>query len=46
MSYQRSKKFVIYSKMKNTEILFNLFSFGFLLNRQHWCGQAVWFEEK
>jgi hypothetical protein len=33
-------------KVKNTEILFNLFSFGFPQNRQQWRGLAVWFEEK
>jgi hypothetical protein len=33
-------------KVKNTEILFNLFSSGFPQSRQHWRGLAVWFEEK
>lgn len=33
-------------KVKNTEILFNLFSFGFRQSRQHWRGLAVWFVEK
>ncbi|EMW0834309.1 hypothetical protein AAEK16_001905 [Enterobacter roggenkampii] len=32
--------------LKSTEILFNLFSFGFPQSRQHWRGLAVWFEEK
>ncbi|MGP3592777.1 hypothetical protein [Vagococcus sp. WN89Y] len=34
------------SKMKNTEILFNLFSLRFTAGRQQWRGLAVWFEEK
>jgi len=32
--------------VKNTEILFNLFSSGFPQRRQHWRGLAVWFVEK
>jgi len=33
-------------KVKNTEILFNLFSSDFPQSRQQWCGLAVWFVEK
>lgn len=34
------------SKLKCTEILFNLFSLGFPQSLQHWRGLAVWFVEK
>jgi hypothetical protein len=33
-------------KLKNTEILFNLFILGLTQSRQHWRGLAVWFVEK
>jgi hypothetical protein len=33
-------------KMKNTEILFNLFSLGLTQSRQRWRRLAVWFVEK
>nr|DAF08584.1 MAG TPA: hypothetical protein [Caudoviricetes sp.] len=33
-------------KLKNTEILFNLFSSCFPQSRQHWRGLAVRFAEK
>ena len=33
-------------KLKNTEILFNLFSFQSPQSRQHWRGLAICFEEK